>query len=135
MKTNKSGSFFWWLTLLPCLHLHIWGNILKISLVSLVSKSVILCLGSLTCNLLKVFSLLKFLILSTGLRRCRLPVAGCRLPANTSARLQNRLSIKNLTTHYHSQFCVSFNFCIDQKAQRPQLSSWSLIPSVTLFPR
>ena len=40
------------------------------------------------------------------------------LPADIAARWRQRLFIKNVTSQYDSQFCVSFNFCIDLKAHR-----------------
>ena len=58
----------------------------------------------------KVF-LSKFPILSTGLLRQWLSI-------KITARWRYRLSLKNLTPHYDSKFCVSFNFCIDQESQR-----------------
>ena len=36
----------------------------------------------------------------------------------TSARWRCVLLINNLTAHYNSQFCVSFNFCFDQESAR-----------------
>ena len=39
-------------------------------------------------------------------------------PAKIAARLRYRPPIKNRTAHYDSQFCVSFNFCFYQEAQK-----------------
>ena len=93
----------------PCHPVHMVGKILKIPLVRLVPKSVILCLSCLTSNLLNCF-FSKFLILSRGLPRWW-------SPSKIAASWRYRVPIKNLTPHY-SQFCVSFDFCIDQEARR-----------------
>ena len=60
--------------------------------------------------ILNVFLFSKFLILSTGLLRRR-------LPPKIAARWRYRLPIENLTAHYNTQFCVSFNFWFCQKAR------------------
>ena len=40
-----------------------------------------------------------------------------RFPAEIGARWRYRPSIKNMSAHYDSQFCVSFNCCLLQEAQ------------------
>ena len=60
--------------------------------------------------LLKLFSS-KFLILSTGVPRRR-------LPPEIAARWRYRLPSNNLKAHYNSHFFVSFNFGFDQEAQK-----------------
>ena len=85
--------------------------ILKITMVSLVPMSVILCVSCLTRNFLKVFPPSKFLNLSTGLLRWR-------SPKKIAAKWRYRLPIKNMTPHHNSQFCVCFNFCVDLEVCR-----------------
>ena len=58
LANQKSGPIFYQnKPNQPCLSLHMGGKILKIPLISLVPKSVSLCLSCLTSNLLKIFSL------------------------------------------------------------------------------
>ena len=59
----------------------------------------------------KFFFFSKFLILSTGLPRRRLPL-------KIAARWRYKLPTNNLTAHYKSQFCVNFYFCLAQEAQK-----------------
>ena len=66
--------------------------------------------------LLKLFSS-KFLILFTDVPRRR-------SPPEIAARWRNRLPSNNLTAHYNSQFCVSFNSGLDQEAQKCFVDSW-----------
>ena len=65
----------------------------------------------------KKFFSSKFLNLSTGLPR---PWS----PPEISARCHYRLSIKNLTAHYNSQFCVSFNFLLRKKPENASKHVW-----------
>ena len=41
-----------------------------------------------------------------------------RFPAEIAARWRYRATIKNMTAHYDSQFCVSFHCCFLQEAQK-----------------
>ena len=86
-KTNNSNSDCWWWTPLPYLPLHKRGKILKIPFVSLISKSVSLCLS---CHkkFTKLFFFFKFLILSTGLSRQQ---SSAKIAARWRYRLPNKL--------------------------------------------
>ena len=54
----------------------------------------------------------KFLILTTGVPRCL-------SPPEIAARWCYRLHSNNLTAHYNSQFCVSFNFFLPGSQKMP----------------
>ena len=59
----------------------------------------------------KTFFFSKFLNLCPGLPRRR-------SQPKIAARWRYRPPIKNLTSHYNSQFCVSFHCCFFQEAQK-----------------
>ena len=89
-------------------HLYTWeARYTKNPSLSIVPKSVGLCLSCLTSDLRKVIFTSIFLMMSTGLLQRRVPAK--------NAIWRSSLPITNLTPHYISQFCVSFHFCIYQK--------------------